>query len=196
MRRPVVVKFGGSLLASAERDGLLSVAARHGAVVAPGGGPFADAVRDEQARAGFSDDCAHELAIRAMDQTARVLSDAAPGLPLAETIEELRQTRGSIWRPSPLALRADVPASWDVTSDSLALWLATELEATHLVLLKAAHVPTAPLPSAWAEAGLVDAHFPELAARFSGEILCLGPATADGLEAALRDRLERAAQAA
>lgn len=198
MTRPVVVKFGGSLLGSPERDGLLAVAARRGAVVAPGGGPFADAVRDAQARHGASDRAAHAMAILAMDQTAMMLADIAPGLALCPTPADFSAAaiarQGALWRPSPMALGADdLPASWDVTSDSLALWLAIALGAGRLILLKSAAAPEAGDPDAWAASGLVDAHLPRLVKRFDGEIALLGPATAAALDRALETPLRRAA---
>jgi aspartokinase-like uncharacterized kinase len=195
--RPVVVKFGGSLLGSPERDGLLAVAARRGAVVAPGGGPFADAVRDAQAQHGASDRAAHAMAILAMDQTAVLLADLAPELALCSVPSEFAAAaaagRGALWRPSPMALAADVPETWDVTSDSLALWLAIALGAGRLILLKSAAAPEAGGPDAWAAGGLVDAHLPRLAKRFDGEIALLGPATAAALDRAFETPLRRAA---
>jgi aspartokinase-like uncharacterized kinase len=195
--KPAVVKFGGSLLTAPERDGLLAAAARRGAVVAPGGGPFADAVRASQTRFGFGAATAHRMAILAMDQTALMLADVAPALALCDRREDFAAAetagRGALWRPSPIALEAELPASWDVTSDSLALWLAITLRADRLVLLKAAAASAAGGPSRWAEAGLVDARFPILAASFSGEITLLAPATAKGLDQALAAPLRRAA---
>lgn len=197
MRRPVVVKFGGSLLASPERPGLLRAAAAAGAIVVPGGGRHADAVRAAQARDGFSDLRAHRLAILAMDETARALHAAEPSLALAATLDELSAATaagiGAIWLPSPLALEADVPASWDVTSDSLALWLAAGLGAARLVLLKAAAVPAGSTADTWCEAGLVDAFFPKLAEEFAGEIDCLGCASGPALAAALAAPMQAAA---
>lgn len=194
---PQIVKFGGSLFEAEVQAGLLDVAARHGVVLVPGGGPFADAVRREQTRAGFSDRAAHAMAILAMDQTAFALADAEPRLELCCSPEAFDRAllRGSpaIWRPSPMALAADLPASWEVTSDSLALWLAIELGASRLVLLKAADVAANEPLALLAATGVVDPHLPRLASRFAGEIAVVGPASAEALEAALAAPLRRAA---
>lgn len=191
-----VTKFGGSLLGSREREALLAAAARAGAVVVAGGGPFADAVRTEQRRLGLSDRAAHAMAILAMEQTARALADIKPSLvPCADfaAFEAARVAgRAALWLPSAMAIAAPLPASWDVTSDSLALWLAIELGAERLVLLKSAPAPRGGA-AAWADQGFVDPAFPGLAAKFSGAIEVVGPATGAALEAALAAPAQAAA---
>lgn len=191
-----VVKFGGSLLGSREREGLLAAAARAGAVVVAGGGPFADAVRDAQGRLGLSERAAHAMAILAMEQTARALADLEPALAPCATAADFAAAqaagRGAVWMPAAMGLEAPLPASWDVTSDSLALWLAATLRAERLVLLKSA-APTGGSPTEWAENGLVDRAFASLAATFSGEIALIGPARASAFEAALASPTQAAA---
>ncbi|MDR4307833.1 hypothetical protein IHQ68_14510 [Chelatococcus sambhunathii] len=192
MPGPVVVKFGGSLSGSPDLRALLGVTARHGAVVAPGGGRFADAVRAAQAELGFSDEAAHRMAILAMDQTAEILAELAPSLPLAGARLEL--IRGSsIWRPSPMALGADVPCSWNVTSDSLAVWLGVEIAAPQVILLKSAAADAGADLKTLREAGVVDPYLPQIAARFSGTISVLGPAAPDALHKLLSSVERRAA---
>ena len=80
-----VVKLGGSLARSEALRGWLAVLARAGrgrAVVVPGGGRYADAVRAEQQRWGFDDSTAHSMALLAMDQyghqLAAIGNQAAP----------------------------------------------------------------------------------------------------------------------
>ena len=73
-----VVKLGGGVLANAECfDAVLAAigaAARQQALlVVPGGGPFADAVRDVDRRFELSDDAAHWMAVLAMDQYAHLV---------------------------------------------------------------------------------------------------------------------------
>jgi aspartokinase-like uncharacterized kinase len=184
----LIVKFGGSLLGSPALPALLAVAARHAAAIVPGGGPFADSVRLAQAAHGFSDRAAHQMAILAMEQSAHLLAELRPDLLPCRSPADFAAARAAnrpaLWMPAATASAADLPATWDVTSDSLALWLAIALGAERLVLLKSAAVEGGS-PQDWAEAGLVDAHLPTLARRFAGEIACVGPAQADALESAL-----------
>jgi 5-(aminomethyl)-3-furanmethanol phosphate kinase len=174
-----VVKLGGSLHddAPALRRWLRSLveAPDPPRVLVPGGGPFADAVRRLQPAMGFGDLAAHRMAILAMQQFGLALQALEPRLALAETEAELRAGRASVWLPWRLAGRdGTIAASWDVTSDSLACWLATRLEAAALFLVKSGPVPAGEATAeVLAAAGLVDAAFPSLARRFTGSIQVL-----------------------
>jgi len=138
-----VVKLGGSQACSPHlRDWLAAIArGAGGVVVVPGGGPFADAVRAAQPIMGFDDRAAHRMALLAMEQYAWALAALEPSLVPAETIVAIRRALEAdqipIWMPCRMAAAApDLAASWDVTSDSLAAWLAGRLGARHLVLIK------------------------------------------------------------
>jgi aspartokinase-like uncharacterized kinase len=185
--RPLVIKLGGSLIgSSALGDWLAAVTCLPGrAILVPGGGPFADAVRTAQAKLGFGDAAAHAMAILAMEQYAHALLDLAPALAPCATRAELTAARHGVWLPARLALAAsDIPPSWDVTSDTLAAWLACEIEASGLALVKRAGAPTAgSTPLDWAAEGLVDPAFPAAAARFGGPVTCLGDADPSRLAA-------------
>jgi aspartokinase-like uncharacterized kinase len=171
-----VVKLGGSHALSPLLLGWLVAIGRAAGqvIVVPGGGPFADAVRDAQPAMGFDDDAAHDMALMAMAQYGRALTDLADGFVYADSFAAVRDAVGHgeipVWSPWPM-LRAhpDIPRSWDVTSDSLAVWLATALDARRVVLIKHR------APSAAAADDLVDAAFPHFTARFGGTVLIAGP---------------------
>lgn len=195
--RPVVVKIGGSLLRGPPPRPLLArLATLAPVVLVPGGGALADAVRDAQPQLGLSDKAAHAMALLAMEQMAHALADLEPGFVPCRTLGQLTQPRprAALWFPAQMLLgAADIAESWDVTSDSLALWLARRLEAARLVLLKApgAPVPTSPPADAAAFAalaatGLVDAAFPGLAQDFKGTIVFANADDSNKLNEALR----------
>jgi 5-(aminomethyl)-3-furanmethanol phosphate kinase len=139
-----VVKIGGSLLGSPELERWLDVVAKYSdgkIIIVPGGGVFADAVRDAQKVSKISDACAHKLAVLAMDQFGLMLANMNPALATARTECEIDertwQHRGIVWLPSKMVLNSDsIPKNWDMTSDSLAAWLAQKLCAQHLILVK------------------------------------------------------------
>lgn len=139
-----VVKIGGSLLGTPELKRWLDFVAKHSdgkIIIVPGGGIFADAVREAQIRAKVSDACAHHLALLALDQFGLLLAEMNPLLATAsselEIDERTWQHRGIIWLPSKMALADhDIPQNWRFTSDSLAAWLAEKLGAQHLILVK------------------------------------------------------------
>lgn len=140
---PVVVKLGGSHAGSPHlRTWLDAIVRAAGHVVlVPGGGPFADAVRAAQSRMGFDDRAAHRMALLAMEQYGLALAAVDVRLVAAADEEAIRDALGArrvpVWMPSRMALAAtDIAESWDVTSDSLAAWLAVRLRAERLVLIK------------------------------------------------------------
>jgi aspartokinase-like uncharacterized kinase len=142
----IVVKVGGGLLASAQRlDAVLTeigVAARASRLlVVPGGGPFADAVRDVDRRLGLPDTAAHWMAVLAMDQHAHLLHARLPGSALVEDPHEIAAALGAghvpILAPSRWLRAVDpLPHTWDVTGDSIAAWVAGAVGAHRLILVK------------------------------------------------------------
>jgi dihydroneopterin aldolase len=142
-RGPTVIKLGGSFAFSADlRDWIAAITRCTGrAVIVPGGGPFADAVRAAQAQMGFDDRAAHRMALLAMEQYGCAIKSRHEALSLADSLDSIGRGLAAgqvpVWLPTPMALgAADIPQSWDVTSDSLAAWLAGKIGAERLVLVK------------------------------------------------------------
>ena len=140
--QPVVVRLGGAQARGPWLRGWLdAIAAQPGrVVVVPGGGPFADTVRAQQALVGYDDEAAHDMAMLAMAQFGRALVGLKPGFVLveeeAEFFDALGLGRTPVWAPLRMASAAGIRASWDITSDSLAAWLAGRLGASRLILVK------------------------------------------------------------
>ncbi|MCJ2034985.1 uridylate kinase [Methylobacterium sp. J-068] len=190
-RSATVVKIGGSLVADAGRLRALlaglAVGDRGPCIVVPGGGPLADAVRVTQRALGqrtpgMSDALAHRLALDAMGHMAEILSELEPRLVVARDMAAiaagLAAGRVPIW--NPVALKEGhpaIPETWRVTSDSLAVWLATTLQAPLCLLVKSADRPAVMSWADLARVGFVDAAFPAFAARYAGDIAILGPRT-------------------
>ena len=140
--RLAIVKLGGSHASGPHiRDWLAAILAEAGAIViVPGGGPFADAVRTAQASMGYDDRAAHAMALMAMAQFGRALQSLNPALRLAASRSAIKRALKDgevpVWSPEPMARAAPLPETWDLTSDSLAAWLAGALGAGQLVLVK------------------------------------------------------------
>jgi 5-(aminomethyl)-3-furanmethanol phosphate kinase len=142
-RPRLVVKIGGGLLRDGGLDALrraCNEAAEHArsrpVLVVPGGGPFADAVRTVDRDGELGDRLAHRLALAAMDQLGMVLHEL---LPSAEPIDDLRAPAGLglLLAASAFAGRSEIPETWAVTSDSLAVLAAGAIGAAQAILLKA-----------------------------------------------------------
>jgi 5-(aminomethyl)-3-furanmethanol phosphate kinase len=188
-----VIKVGGSCATSLDlRRWTGAVAACAGRVViVPGGGAFADAVRAAQRTMGFDDAAAHHMALLGMEQFGRALASFDARLSPADSIAGLRRGLRSnkvpVWLPTRMTLRAtDVPASWDVTSDSLSAWLAGRLGARRLVLMKQIDPPR-DFADGLAARGVVDPVFPKFLAASGVSALILGPADHMAVAAALCD---------
>jgi aspartokinase-like uncharacterized kinase len=137
-----VVKLGGSLFDSDKlQDCLRILAGNHPLVIVPGGGPFADQVRQAQRRWGFNDSSAHVMAMLAMEQYGRMLCALQPGLAAAANPTEIAAALGRgvnpVWMPTAMVTAdPEIEQGWDVTSDSLAAWLTRELGVKKLLLVK------------------------------------------------------------
>jgi 5-(aminomethyl)-3-furanmethanol phosphate kinase len=166
----VVVKLGGSCAGWPPllRSWLRAVQAAAGRVVlVPGGGPFADTVRDTQAAMGFGDEAADAMAMLGMAQFGIALCGLGGArFAVAESVGEIGAAvaggRVPVWAPLAMArggeAAAGLPRSWEVTSDSLALWLAWRLGAAAVVLVKRRGVGVARTPGTPGGGGvLVDA---------------------------------------
>lgn len=172
--RPQVIKIGGSLLARPRWPEELAdfLDSRHEPLVVVGGGSVVDGLRAVDAASPRSPELMHELAIAAMGITGRLVADAL-GLPV---VQAPGPGAGVLDMAAWLAAspQGDVPASWEVTSDSLAAVVA-RVTGRGLVLVKSVPPPAARDLSALAAAGWVDACFPRLAASLA-EITWAAPA--------------------
>jgi 5-(aminomethyl)-3-furanmethanol phosphate kinase len=191
-----VVKLGGSFAFSPELSGILNAigSATMPVVVVPGGGPFADAVRDAQPRMRLNDSAAHRMALMAMAQYAEALAGLAARLRPAASLAAIRAAIGAghvpVWSPWPMAdgLEA-LPESWQLTSDSLAAWLAGKLGAERLLMLK--HGSRPQTVGEASVAGLVDPLFPDYAQASGAEVNWLNAAQIGALRAILAPTRER-----
>jgi aspartokinase-like uncharacterized kinase len=179
---PLVLKLGGSLAETGRLRVLLALVAkaRRPLVVVPGGGPFADAVREAQAELEFSDAAAHDMALLAMHQMAHMMIALEPRrLVAADTLAGMRQSLSRrqvpLWLPMKLCARdRTIPRDWSITSDGLAARLAERLCAP-VALVKSCSVRPGISPEALASAGIVDPVFPAVVARAGLAWHVLGP---------------------
>jgi aspartokinase-like uncharacterized kinase len=145
----IVIKLGGSLSRSDALINCLDTVEKNyqgrAVVIVPGGGAFADQVRLAQQHWQFNDISAHRMAILAVQQMALLFNGLKPDFAIAPSVtaiqNPLNRKKIVIWSPDITELdNAGIKASWDITSDSLAAWLANTLSATELILVKSAEI--------------------------------------------------------
>ena len=177
-----VIKLGGSLLTCPQLGERLPawLAQQRAAttVIVVGGGPLVDALRRLDAAKPIAEETAHWLAIDAMSLSARLIAEWFPGFRLVEHVQDVPRNCGKqppyvldvreLMRGQDLPGTKDVqrlPCTWDVTSDSIAAYAASVLQADELVLLKSAMPQDRGDFESLAAEGYVDAFFPRAAAR-------------------------------
>jgi len=139
----IIVKLGGSLYQTTELKHWLTTlqhySQQQNIVIVPGGGPFADQVRKAQLIHGFNDHYAHHMAILAMTQFGILLSSFLPNCHTFASPSDTASMHNplTIWLPDKQLLdHVDLAQNWDMTSDSLALWLSHQYSVKKLSLIK------------------------------------------------------------
>jgi aspartokinase-like uncharacterized kinase len=139
-----VLKVGGSLAeepASLRRlcQELSVLAEEFRILIVPGGGEFADTVRKFDKVYGLSNTAAHKMAILAMDQYGLFLSDITPNSVAYFALDEVgncEKEKMLFFLPSQHMFSEDpLEHSWDVTSDTIAAYIADQLDAKKLILV-------------------------------------------------------------
>lgn len=147
-----VIKIGGHLL-EAERPSILKLIhtlARVSRIeplcVVPGGGIHADCIRALDQRYSIGAAASHWTAILATHLSAYRLASMKPGIFAPTTqIPSSAQPKIPIVLPLDLLRRSSLPRTWEVTSDSIAAFVACRSR-SHLLILKTVDGVIDPFP--------------------------------------------------
>jgi aspartokinase-like uncharacterized kinase len=167
-----VVKLGGSMNTDPLLPGWLDLLAQLGGgrvTIVCGGGTFADEVRRVQTHWRFENLTAHNMAVLAMAQSAYLAHGLNPALRMAATQAEILRAlhagHTALWLPlGQLRDQPDADTNWDVTSDSMALDLARQLNAERLLIVKACEIDPAASLADLSGDGILDRRFASQAA--------------------------------
>ncbi len=132
-----IVKIGGSLFPE-DAVKLAETLVGKSAMVVCGGGELANTIRKYDEMADYSVTATHKTAILCMDITGMLLSDKVHGAESVYSISEAERILGEgklpVLVPSKILLEEDpLEHSWEVTSDSLSLYIAHQLKAKLLI---------------------------------------------------------------
>ena len=140
-----VIKVGGSLAENPQTlkalgDEMYRVAKTHSIMVVPGGGKFADAVREMDKKYALPASLSHKLAILSMDQYGLFMSHIFPNCFSCDSLEIAQKLAEEgdvpIFLPSKFLLQEDpFEPSWDVTSDSIAAYIAVKVNAAKAIFV-------------------------------------------------------------
>lgn len=139
------IKIGGSLALYPKKLRILcaklsELSAKHKLIVVAGGGMFADAVRAVDKQFELSCATSHRMAILGMDQYGFLLSDLIPGSCVINQLAEVQKAfdlgKLPVFLPSNFFLSIDpLKNSWDVTSDSISVYIASKLQIERVILV-------------------------------------------------------------
>lgn len=139
----VVVKIGGSLIKEAHElvnrlvkefgsgsqktaeGGHTAEGLPFSILIVPGGGTFADAVRETDEKFSLGADAAHWMAILGMEQYACYLQDKT-GARAVDSISDMPEGVSILFPYRLLKIEDPLPHSWDITSDTIAAWIAKQ----------------------------------------------------------------------
>jgi len=125
---PLIVKLGGSLYNRIPDLTPILIASKRPLLIIPGGGPFADLVRQVR----VNNDAAHWMAIAAMEQYGWFISSFG----ILTTDRMAMPMTTTVFLPYRCLRLSDIlPHTWDVTSDTISAWVAVSLH-LDLLLLK------------------------------------------------------------
>lgn len=108
-------------------------------ILIPGGGSFANFIRKIYNDLKFTEEIAHWMGIISMNYNGLELNKKFPNIEVIENYDKLKEDRKifCVFLPYEFIKENDkLPHSWDVTSDSISLLIAKELELNECYLIK------------------------------------------------------------
>ncbi|MFX1570521.1 MAG: hypothetical protein ACFFCV_19455 [Promethearchaeota archaeon] len=108
-------------------------------ILIPGGGSFANFIRKAYSELKFTEEIAHWMGIISMNYNGLELNKKFPSLQITENFEKLKENNKMFCIFLPYEYIKDndrLPHSWDVTSDSISLFIAKELNLEECYFIK------------------------------------------------------------
>ena len=139
----ISIKIGGSLLDNKKLTHSLKliVKQKKRCVLIPGGGVFADTVRQQQRKLKFDNLTAHNLSILSMLQVGYILQSKITNCcEIISNVDQLSYSKNHnvyIWNPEQeICRKENVQTNWDMTSDTIALKVSKQINSNILIIVK------------------------------------------------------------
>jgi len=149
MKIDTIIKLGGSITERGTLKQIIQLGKtlsslfdhRQDFAIVPGGGLFAEFVRETQEKYGLDDEQAHWMAIQAMEQHATLLMKFIPNSYLhdfsSKEFDSLTFDKLPILRVMKyMRTESDLEKTWNSTSDAIATEIALKIKAKKIVFLK------------------------------------------------------------
>lgn len=143
----IIIKLGGSLTKDKKilEDLCMEIenlSKNFDILIVPGGGEFADLVRNYDEKFKLTKEISHKMAILAMDQVGFLISGFLKNYVFIDDLDELKnyktKNKVKIFIPSKFLFEvpeSELNPSWDITSDSISAYTAKKLGAEKLIIL-------------------------------------------------------------
>ena len=145
----ISIKIGGSLLDNNKLSYFLKlvVQQKKKCVLIPGGGVFADTVRQQQQKLKFDDLTAHNLSVLSMLKVGHILkSKISKYCEIIKNTSQLSHSKKCnvfIWNPEQeIYNEKNIHTNWKMTSDTIALKVSKKINSNVLIIVKSCEIPS------------------------------------------------------
>ncbi len=133
-----IIKIGGSWIKSTNLEKLITLLVNlenQRFVIVPGGGIFADSVREASKLNNLSENKSHFLALKSTEIFGYMIKSFNQKIHITEKIKDFKEK--NLWLPSKILKNEKFfKKNWDSTSDSVATWLYSKISSHGLIFVK------------------------------------------------------------
>ena len=137
-----IIKIGGSWIKNANLKKLIKLLANiknQNLIIVPGGGIFADAVREASKLNNLSENKSHFLALKSTEIFGHMIKSFEKRIHLTKSIDNFKEK--NLWLPSKiLKNEQSFINNWESTSDSVATWLYSRITSRGLIIVKSVYM--------------------------------------------------------
>ncbi len=139
-----IIKIGGSWIKNSNLEKLIKLLVNlenQKFVIIPGGGIFADSVRESSKINNIPDNVSHFMALKSTEIFGYMIKSFERKIHITESIDNFKEK--NLWLPSKiLKNEKNFKKDWESTSDSVATWLYSKISSRGLIFVKSISLGT------------------------------------------------------